>query len=96
MLPIIGVVGALPFNFAGFTGGIENFYEVQGPLSALGDGTIFVIANLLFWTGWINVQLGFSTAFRRSRSTAGTSSGRALKQSSRDSRSRRLAEWFAS
>ncbi|MWV40812.1 site-2 protease family protein [Natrialba sp. INN-245] len=59
MLPIIGVVGALPFNFAGFTGGIENFYEVQGPLSALGDGTIFVIANLLFWTGWINVQLGF-------------------------------------
>ncbi|MEY7848664.1 site-2 protease family protein [Natrarchaeobius sp. A-rgal3] len=59
MLPIIGVVGALPFNFAGFTGGIENFYEVQGPLSALGDGTVFVIANLLFWTGWINVQLGF-------------------------------------
>ncbi|AXR76747.1 site-2 protease family protein [Natrarchaeobaculum sulfurireducens] len=59
LLPIIGVVGMLPFNFAGFTGGVENFYEVQGSLAALGDGTVFVIANLLFWTGWINVQLGF-------------------------------------
>jgi len=59
MLPIIGVVGYLPFNFAGFTGGIENFYEVQGSLAALGDGTIFFVANLLFWTGWINLQLGF-------------------------------------
>ncbi|WP_049927807.1 site-2 protease family protein [Halopiger goleimassiliensis] len=59
LLPIAGVVGMLPFNFAGFTGGIENFYEVQGSLAALGDGTVFVIANLLFWTGWINIQLGF-------------------------------------
>ncbi|THE65109.1 PDZ domain-containing protein [Salinadaptatus halalkaliphilus] len=59
VLPIIGVIGVLPFNFAGFTGGIENFYEVQGSLAALGDGTIFLLANLLFWTGWINVQLGF-------------------------------------
>ncbi len=59
LLPIIGVVGMLPFNFAGFTGGVENFYEVQGSLAALGDGTVFAIANLLFWTGWINVQLGF-------------------------------------
>ncbi|RQG94406.1 site-2 protease family protein [Natrarchaeobius chitinivorans] len=59
LLPIIGVVGMLPFNFAGFTGGIENFYEVQGSLAIFGDGAIFMIANLLFWTGWINVQLGF-------------------------------------
>ncbi len=59
MLPIIAVVGALPFNFAGFTGGVQNFYEVQGSLATLGDSTIFIIANLLFWTGWINVQLGF-------------------------------------
>ncbi|WP_306054032.1 site-2 protease family protein [Natronococcus wangiae] len=58
-LPLFGIIGALPFNFAGFTGGIENFYEVQGSLAALGDGTVFMIANLLFWTGWINVQLGF-------------------------------------
>ena len=58
-LPVIGVIGLLPFNFAGFTGGVENFYEVQGSLAALGDSTVFIIANLLFWTGWINVQLGF-------------------------------------
>ncbi|GAB7019419.1 site-2 protease family protein [Halostagnicola bangensis] len=58
-LPIIGITDLLPFNFAGFTGGVENFYEVQGSLAALGDGTVFIIANLLFWTGWINVQLGF-------------------------------------
>ncbi|QFU82484.1 site-2 protease family protein [Natronorubrum aibiense] len=58
-LPVIGVIGLLPFNFAGFTGGIENFYEVQGTLATLGDSTVFILANLLFWTGWINVQLGF-------------------------------------
>ncbi|EMA33322.1 site-2 protease family protein [Halobiforma nitratireducens] len=59
LLPIIGVLGQLPFNFAGFTGGVENFYEVQGSLAALGDAPVFIVANLLFWTGWINVQLGF-------------------------------------
>ena len=58
-LPIAGVLEVLPYNFAGFTGGVENFYEVQGSLAALGDSTIFIVANLLFWTGWINVQLGF-------------------------------------
>ncbi|MHC3438523.1 site-2 protease family protein [Natrialbaceae archaeon A-gly3] len=58
-LPIAGVLEVLPYNFAGFTGGIENFYAVQGSLAALGDSTVFVLANLLFWTGWINVQLGF-------------------------------------
>ena len=58
-LPIIGFVGLLPYNFAGFTGGVENFYEVQGALGALGDAPVFILANLLFWTGWINVQLGF-------------------------------------
>ena len=59
MLPVSAVAGFLPFNFAGFTGGVQNFYEVQGPLAALGDGTVFFVANILFWTGWINVQLGF-------------------------------------
>ncbi|WP_255193239.1 site-2 protease family protein [Natronobeatus ordinarius] len=58
-LPIVGVVGMLPFNFAGFTGGVENFYTAQGSFALFGDGTVFVLANLLFWTGWINVQLGF-------------------------------------
>ncbi|WP_226004409.1 site-2 protease family protein [Natrinema salinisoli] len=59
MLPVLGVSGAMPFNFAGFTGGVQNFYETQGALGAFGDGTVFVLANLLFWTGWINIQLGF-------------------------------------
>ncbi|OAQ51556.1 hypothetical protein HTG_15990 [Natrinema mahii] len=59
LLPVMGVSGALPFNFAGFTGGIQNFYEAQGLLGAFGDGTVFLLANLLFWTGWINLQLGF-------------------------------------
>ncbi|MFU8869215.1 site-2 protease family protein [Natronococcus sp.] len=58
-LPLAGFLDVLPFNFAGFTGGIENFYQVEGSLSMLGDWTVFAIANLLFWTGWINVQLGF-------------------------------------
>jgi len=59
LLPIIAIAGGLPFNFAGFTGGVENFYEAQGALAAFGDSTVFIVANLLFWTGWINVQLGF-------------------------------------
>ncbi|WP_254766777.1 site-2 protease family protein [Salinilacihabitans rarus] len=58
-LPLASVVGVFPFNFAGFVGGIENFYQVQGPLALLGDWVVFGLANALFWTGWINVQLGF-------------------------------------
>ncbi|WP_247730058.1 site-2 protease family protein [Halovivax limisalsi] len=58
LLPIIGLLG-LQFNFAGFAGGIENFYEVQGALGGLGEPAIFALANVLFWTGWINLNLGF-------------------------------------
>jgi membrane-associated protease RseP (regulator of RpoE activity) len=29
---------------------------LQGPLSFMGGG-LFIIANLLFWTGWINFNL---------------------------------------
>jgi membrane-associated protease RseP (regulator of RpoE activity) len=56
-LPLAGLAGALPYNFAGFTGGAGNFYVVEGPLSALG-GAVFFFANVLFWTGWINLNLG--------------------------------------
>jgi membrane-associated protease RseP (regulator of RpoE activity) len=56
-LPLAGLTGALPYNFAGFTGGVANFYVVEGPLSALG-GAVFFLANVLFWTGWINLNLG--------------------------------------
>ncbi len=46
------------YNFAGFVGWNSNFYAVQGPLSAFGGGA-FLLANVLFWTGWINLNLGF-------------------------------------
>lgn len=58
-LPIIAITPLMSFNFAGFTGGVQNFYEAQGALAAFGDAPVFIAANLLFWTGWINVQLGF-------------------------------------
>ncbi len=58
-LPIAGITGQLPFNFAGFAGGIENFYQAQGALAFMGTGGVLALANVLFWTGWINVQLGF-------------------------------------
>lgn len=56
-LPLASIATGLPFNFAGFTGGIANFYVVDGPLGLLG-GAVFVLANILFWTGWINLNLG--------------------------------------
>ncbi len=60
LLPIAGLVfgSVLPYNFAGFTSDVTNFYTTTGPLGFL-DGGVFLLANLLFWTGWINVQLGF-------------------------------------
>jgi membrane-associated protease RseP (regulator of RpoE activity) len=59
VLPVAGVSGlALPFNFAGFTGGVANFYVAAGPLGFLGGG-LFVLANVLFWAGWVNFNLAF-------------------------------------
>ncbi|MDL5362361.1 PDZ domain-containing protein [Halalkalicoccus sp. NIPERK01] len=58
-LPIFSIVDpSVPFNFAGFTGFVTEFYVVEGALAPLGGG-VFVLANLLFWTGWINLNLGF-------------------------------------
>jgi membrane-associated protease RseP (regulator of RpoE activity) len=57
LLPLASFVFGIP-NFPGFTSNVANFYQVQGPLSALGEGGVFLLANLLFWTGWINLQLG--------------------------------------
>jgi membrane-associated protease RseP (regulator of RpoE activity) len=60
ILPLIGSIGlgGLEYNFAGFVGWNLSFFTVQGPLAPLGDG-VFILANLLFWTGWINLNLGF-------------------------------------
>jgi membrane-associated protease RseP (regulator of RpoE activity) len=51
MLPALG------YNFAGFSVDVTNFYVVQGPLGFMGGG-LFLFANLLFWTGWVNFNLG--------------------------------------
>ena len=56
MLPLIGIQLPIP-NFPGFTGATANFYTVTGPLSVFG-GWVFLFANVLFWTAWINLQLG--------------------------------------
>ncbi|SHG69785.1 site-2 protease family protein [Halobaculum gomorrense] len=59
LLPLASAVSAaLPYNFAGFYGEFAGFYDVTGPLGALGEGPVFLLANVLFWTGWINIQLG--------------------------------------
>ena len=58
ILPFAAVIDPnLPYNFAGFVGSNAGFYDVVGPLSALGDGGVFLLANVLFWTGWINFNL---------------------------------------
>lgn len=57
-LPLAGAVGISQYNFAGFIEPITNFYTVSGPLGFLGDG-VFLLANILFWTGWVNINLGF-------------------------------------
>ena len=56
VLPFASVVDPnLGYNFAGFNGHIANFYEVSGPLGA---GAVFALVNVLFWTGWVNINLG--------------------------------------
>jgi membrane-associated protease RseP (regulator of RpoE activity) len=57
VMPFLSVmVPGLGYNFAGFTADIANFYTVSGPLGLLG-GLLFPIANIMFWTGWINFNL---------------------------------------
>ena len=45
------------YNFAGFIDPVTNFYVVDGVLAPIGGG-VFLLANLLFWTAWINLNLG--------------------------------------
>ena len=60
ILPIIGEApgGGISYNFPGFTGFWVDFYTVEGPLSVLGASGVFLLANVLFWTGWINIVIG--------------------------------------
>ena len=58
ILPFIGVLQPqIPYNFAGFVPEVANFYTATGLLGALGSG-VLITANLLFWTAWVNLQLG--------------------------------------
>ena len=58
ILPFASVVDpTLTYNFAGFVDANMGFYEAVGPLAALGDSGVLLVANLLFWIGWININL---------------------------------------
>ena len=57
LLPMAGAVGMAPYDFPGFTGHVTDFYEVSGPLAALGGG-VFVLATVLFWVAWLNLNIG--------------------------------------
>jgi membrane-associated protease RseP (regulator of RpoE activity) len=58
LLPFFGAIASgEAYNFAGFIDPVSNFYVVSGPLEFLGGG-VFLLANLLFWTAWINLNLG--------------------------------------
>jgi membrane-associated protease RseP (regulator of RpoE activity) len=57
VLPFAGLVGPdLNYNFAGFTADVSGFFVVEGPLAFTGGG-LLLVANLLFWTGWVNFNL---------------------------------------
>jgi len=47
---------AFNYNFAGFTSDVSGFFVAEGSLAFLGGG-LFIFANLLFWTWWINFNL---------------------------------------
>lgn len=56
VLPFLNTIDPnVGYNFAGFNGAVTNFYAVSGPLGA---GTVFTLVNILFWTGWVNINLG--------------------------------------
>jgi membrane-associated protease RseP (regulator of RpoE activity) len=60
ILPFIGAVSpglSDGFNFAGFVPSVASFYTTSGPLAFLGGG-LLALANALFWTGWVNLNLG--------------------------------------
>ncbi|WP_115863459.1 site-2 protease family protein [Halorussus litoreus] len=60
LLPFASISLGAGFDFAGFVGTNAAFYTATGgPLSFLGEWGLFVLANVLFWTGWVNLNLGF-------------------------------------
>ncbi len=39
-----------------------DYYHATGPLSGLGIGGVWVLANVLYWLSWMNLLLGLSNA----------------------------------
>ena len=59
-LPFASISAGVTYNFPGFVAWNGGFFVAEGgPLSFLGSTVLFVLANVLFWTGWINLNLGF-------------------------------------
>jgi membrane-associated protease RseP (regulator of RpoE activity) len=59
ILPFLGATAVQgSFSFSGFIGIADNFFVASGPLGFLGTGGVFLLANALFWTGWINLVIG--------------------------------------
>jgi membrane-associated protease RseP (regulator of RpoE activity) len=57
LLPLLNLADpTVTYNFAGFTPEVTGFFVVEGGLGVLGGGA-FILANLLFWTWWINFNL---------------------------------------
>lgn len=54
ILPFFGLTGE---GFSGFSGNFLNFYEPIGIAEPFGP-LIFMIANVLIWTAWINFYVG--------------------------------------
>lgn len=50
-------LGIVSSRFFGFDGFVLGFYELEGPAAALG-GFYWFGLNLLYWTGWVNFNLG--------------------------------------
>ncbi|WP_276299085.1 site-2 protease family protein [Halorussus lipolyticus] len=60
LLPFASVSLGASYNFAGFVAWNGGFYTAAGgSLSFLGEWGLFLLANVLFWTGWVNLNLGF-------------------------------------
>jgi len=54
MMPFLSIMGE---GFGGFSGALLQFFEPVGWAEPLGIG-IFWAANLLFWTAWVNFNVG--------------------------------------
>ncbi len=58
LLPFIAAFSPeATYNFAGFTEATANFYTIAGPLGVFGEGIVLPLANVLFWTAWVNFNL---------------------------------------